>query len=365
MAACRNRKSGHFPRHIPISIHHTHHDTSRGSSVPHYRTLPIAIILSITTLTFLQLRKSEKNTEFTKANSKQDTTTTRDTISTQELDSLGIDERMILSDGEQDIRNQYAHTVTTEAITPSGDSIRCSGVVISPNVVLTAGHCVCMNHKPTTAQDGIDLIIDSSQCIPSASITTALYNLQSTDAENHESTQKKTYTGKTKPHPNLKIPFNEQGIATSSNSDLALIFLDKPVQNEIPTVSIASQNIQVGDLITLVGYGYNATSDIIYGIRRFGKNKVTKLSTPETVLFEQQDSKGFTSGSGEPCLHKAGENTFIVGITGEDINGTPTFTNVHIHKTWIDAELQNHKNNTPETHHNKSHHSTLHPPKHP
>src|SRR4051794_31877989 len=63
-----------------------------------------------------------------------------------DFDIFPVDERKALPDGESDLTNRYTFTVMIQVPTTSGKTITCSGVLVTPRLVLTAGHCVCAGH---------------------------------------------------------------------------------------------------------------------------------------------------------------------------------------------------------------------------
>jgi V8-like Glu-specific endopeptidase len=306
------------------------------------RTRVASTILSVVLLTFHGGCRSEKSREATSADSgkedAKDNTSSKHPQYGEIIELIEIDEGFALSDGKLDLRNRYSSTVTTEITTSTGGAVRCSGVIIGPRIVLTAGHCVCMRHEVTTPEGSVESVIDNKQCANSAIVDTTLYNLQSTDSNSLEDETYQEHTGRVHPHPDLKLRLDKQAAAISSTADLAIIILDTPVQKEFSATPLATTDVKIGDPIIMVGYGHDSISDLIHGRRRFGMKKVTGFLTPEIALFEQQGA-AFTSGSGEPCLRKDGKNVFLVGITGRDINGRPAFTSTHLHQAWLRAEI--------------------------
>ena len=100
----------------------------------------------------------------------------------------------ILPPSEEDTANRYSSVVAltrTEQERPY-----CSGVLIAPQVVLTAAHCVC---KDVLSTDGDTKILDPSTCKKQASISTALYRQTSP----RKGDILKRYSGEVLAHPEL------------------------------------------------------------------------------------------------------------------------------------------------------------------
>jgi hypothetical protein len=74
----------------------------------------------------------------------------------------------VMSESHLDSLNRYLPTLaitTTFRLPERGTDIRtCSGVLIHPQVVLTAGHCVCHERKAVPPEASDTSILDSSTC---------------------------------------------------------------------------------------------------------------------------------------------------------------------------------------------------------
>ena len=139
-----------------------------------------------------------------------------------------------------------------------------------------------------------------------------------------------------------------------SNADLAAILLDQPIQQQLPRLELADAEVQVGDLITMIGFG-PGTLTPTYGFRHFGDNKVNRLIPLETgsTVFraeEQQLADGSTASHAQPgdsggaCI-KRGDKNVLVGITtvgAEKPAGghMSVFTSIYSHRSWLKQVLQ-------------------------
>jgi len=79
---------------------------------------------------------------------------------------------LLLLGGKIDVDNRFAGTVI---VTPDGPFGMCSGLLIAPRLVLTAGHCVCARQKAPKPQGQADLVINAGSCAATASVTTVFY----------------------------------------------------------------------------------------------------------------------------------------------------------------------------------------------
>jgi ABC-type phosphate transport system substrate-binding protein len=199
----------------------------------------------------------------------------------------------------------------------------CTGVVIAPIYVLTAGHC-----SPGSGNSGALFFINTS--------TTNIIAIPVIDAVSHPST------------------------------DLAILKLSTPVPAEVPIYSLSRNPLQSGTTITLVGYGRSGYGDVGVTIdrsttvKRVGQNVVDLVSQDRfTFDFDGPDASSNTLGgstlgndieaglgvgdSGSPSFIATGNTLSIVGINtsagiftfGQQGSGVQIYNNL----TWIDSTL--------------------------
>jgi len=279
--------------------------------------------------------------------------------------------------GQMDAEDRYlsAVMVVVDSRSQGGTPSGCSGVLAHPRMVITAGHCVCAGRAPTredeasradsqpprqagvitraAALQGISLteITDArSSCAKRVQVRTVSY----ASAEEAFSLERpERFAGQVVPHPDFEIILGRRaGVphVVWTHADLAVIFLERPVPLKLPRLELADSEVQVGDLITLVGFSHGTSSPPSYGVRYFGENTVNRLILLETgsVVFRaeaQQLSDGRAAShaqkgdSGGACIKKGTRNQ-LVGIT--TVGGTkPTgeqlsfFTSVYSHRRWL------------------------------
>jgi hypothetical protein len=295
---------------------------------------------------------------------------------------------LLVGPGPRDTTNQFlpAVMVSTALITPQGDKSYkpCSGVLIHPRLVITAGHCVCWSRAPTSQEQpsqtlsttkgqrpgksgvrtraeelrGVTLteIIDKhSPCATSTTVTTVVY---SPSKKGRPGSQILDYKdNEIVAHPDLEVLIGIRNGRTEtvwSNSDLAAIFLKDPVELDFQPMRLPETEVQVGDGIAMVGYGPGDSSHV-YGDRQFGENKVTRLLRLETrsAAFraeEQQFPDGTMAAhtgfgdSGGACVKQATPNVLvgIVSIGAQTRGGgkMSVFTSIYSHKAWLEQALK-------------------------
>jgi Trypsin len=295
---------------------------------------------------------------------------------------------LLVGPGPVDTANQFVPAVRVSTVLTTAQGSKsykpCSGTLIHPRLVVTAGHCVCWPRPPTPEDQpptvfsgagppkrgkkgyrtraeelrGVALteIIDKrSSCAPTTTVSTVVYSTSKTGKPGAQVTD---YTeNQVVVHPDLQVLKGTREGRTEtvwSNADLAVIFLKEPVEIDLPPVMLPTAEVQVGDAILMVGYG-PGDSSLLFGARQFGGNKVTRIFPLETgsVIFraeEQRFSDGTVAAhtglgdSGGACVKRAEPQvlTGIVSIGAQTKDGgkMSVFTSVHAHKTWLEAALQ-------------------------
>lgn len=287
--------------------------------------------------------------------------------------------------GRLDEANRYlpAVGVNTPAKKKEGED-DCSGVLISPRLVLSAGHCVCMRRPfvpsdvarvkaslakvlashPEKKQAAIlkqlvgmaHAIIDGSNCADLSTVTVVTYASLAEEGGGEEEADlnyvSKQYGGRRiRPHDELLVLYDKQGRAIFREADLALIVLGKPVKSLMPPIKLAASEVQLGERVVMVGYGYGRTERVAktYGNRHWAESVVVELGRSDSAdvkLYARETPSGggtpagiYGGDSGGPCFRKADETELVgiaVGITSEnETEKLSVFTSVYPHREWI------------------------------
>ncbi|WP_224371985.1 trypsin-like serine protease [Hyalangium versicolor] len=295
---------------------------------------------------------------------------------------------MLVAPGTPDLENIHLPSVMVSAsiVTERGRLARksCSGVIVHPRLVFTAGHCVCaarttkaedrLTHftgmEPTgptradrvvkhvvsrgSALEDVSLtsIIDAkSPCAETVTVTTVRY--LSTPTGSSSRPEIRDHVGEVVIHPALEMISGRRGQAQGvvwSHADLAAIFLKEPLEDTLPRLSLTETEVRVGQAVTMVGYGTGNDASPSFGVRHFGNNRVTQLiyletgstafRTEEQQLLDGEVASHAQGGdSGGACVRSSNKHE-LIGITSIGAQ-KPTgermsiFTSVYSHRGWL------------------------------
>lgn len=248
--------------------------------------------------------------------------------------------------GKMDVTNRYLSAVivaTTDTQVPSG----CSGVLVSPRMVLTAASCLCQPRKTSPSPgEAESFLIDGSDCPGRAAVTTIRYG-EVLDTEYPEvATQMlpHRYDGEFRSHPEFTLTVNARGAAKSGHADLAVIVLDEPVKDVRPEALLEQSEVQAGEFLVMSGFAGDGTEHEVggfYGVRYWRRNKVTRVLPREDgrILYEQQAPHLYDGFAGGPCFREQGNRRWLVGIASRGSDEALAFTGVSPFRDWLRSEL--------------------------
>jgi len=256
------------------------------------------------------------------------------------------DTRMHRFAGTMDTKNRYTSTVMLSMDEPI-KSVDCSGILLAPRLVLTAGSCVCARREVTTSPASGGVLLDSSRCVEQVFVTTVLY--ESAIDEFRVDKRFHTVMGLVKPHPEFRLVLDGQGDAVENHADLAVILLEKPMLGGFPAVPLAKTEAQIGELLTMAGYGHDEVIGTVFGTRYFRKNRVTAVDVMGggSFRYEQQGPYLFEGYDGGPCLREDERGARLVGIASVGSHRQLLCTSIPAYWEWLRAELQSSRKQSP------------------
>jgi hypothetical protein len=256
------------------------------------------------------------------------------------------DTRMHRFAGTMDTKNRYTSTVMLSMGEPI-KSVDCSGILLAPRLVLTAGSCVCARREVTAPPASGGVLLDSSNCQERVFVTAVFY--ESAIDEFRVDKRFQTIRGQVRPHPEFTLVLDGQGYAVEHRADLAVVLLDEPMLGAFSEVLLASTEARAGEFLTMVGYGHDEIIGTIFGTRYFRKNRVTAVDEMGggSFRYEQQGPYLFEGYDGGPCLREDERGSWLVGVASVGSYRQLFCTSIPYYREWLKAELQSSRRQSP------------------
>jgi hypothetical protein len=204
----------------------------------------------------------------------------------------------------------------------------CTGTLIAPDVVLTAGHCL---DPIFLDQDGDGQL--SSDEIPGFTL-----------AHDTVSSQPQVTPGaSTLVHPSFDLSAPSE---FGQWFDIALLFLAQPITSVPPILlpSVADgESLASGMQLELVGYGRTSNDTDETGVMFDAVTDLVTRGTHELQISTPGAPQNCHGDSGGPALKDFGGGRRVVGVVSRSANGTGECTGggidtrVDAYLTWIDA----------------------------
>jgi hypothetical protein len=257
-----------------------------------------------------------------------------------EVDSFPHAVQLAVAGGEPDLGDRYPTTVLIASDrTPglSGKPGYCSSVLLEPDLILSAAHCMCL--PAIHAARGSS--ITRSSCAKGVRVIRPSYEFQ--EESDDPPAGKKTRRLAGIKYPEIRgVPFlpeefrvdvDETGAVRSRIADFAIIRLQERVPVRID-YRLPDREVAIGESIVVVGFGnirqHNTSAAIL---RHFGDNKVTGVRLLEDedhpardkerveIYFHRKKTGAHAEqgDSGGPCFRETEQGRFLVGIVHSSV----------------------------------------------
>lgn len=248
-------------------------------------------------------------------------------------------------EGKPDAHNRYPSVVRVrpQSVESKPGLRHCSGVIIAPRLVLTAGHCVCWQRPASAPHGGLERRVESTSCVETAAVDIFFYEYDPHVPPPHiASDVSQRYDGQVRPHPRLTIRLDTEGGILSSQADLAVIVLDKPVPIGFRPALLTQRRLALQQEVVMVGFAYDEELGLLHDTRLVHSSKIIAAadSDGERFLLEPHHAHFFRGDSGGPCFREAPGGSLLAGISTTGLGLEPTMISLRGHWTWLQEEIR-------------------------
>ncbi|MCY1083265.1 trypsin-like peptidase domain-containing protein [Archangium lansingense] len=133
-----------------------------------------------------------------------------------------------------------------------------------------------------------------------------------------------------------------RNVVVTSEADLALIFLEGSVEENVPPIPLAKEEVRAGESMTVVGHGYLEDTGGLDGRRRFSRETVAGFLDPDKgrILLGSSDLHAYRGDTGGPCLREGAGSPALVGISSRGLGKEPTCTSTFVYREWLAQEME-------------------------
>jgi hypothetical protein len=250
--------------------------------------------------------------------------------------------RLLELAGRVDTTNRYPAGVFITVEFGQDRRAMCSGALISPQLVVTAGHCVCRRRTIASEPGSTRDIIDNSACVKTATVQTILYEPAVLRVDQEVPARREYFEGEVRPHPELRVLLDAQDQVVSSHADLAVILLEEPLGEKFRPLPLAEREVELNETLIITGSGHDELSRRYDGERRFSRNRVMEVlsSGGGRMRIEQPGGHHYKGDSGGPCLREGPGGPVLVGLSSRNLGEGEALTSIHEYRDWLLEEIQ-------------------------
>jgi len=201
----------------------------------------------------------------------------------------------------------------------AGGQVMCTGTLISPTAVLTAGHCVDPLFVGGQVP-GFTLDIDGNA--PGAAVTPGKMTIQHPD-----------FDMLAQPEPGLQV-WNDVGVLVLAEPIVGVAYEHLPSAQE-------AEALTPDMALDIVGYGMTDVDETSFGVKTLGQATLVEVGTHELWIGSPGEQQNCNGDSGGPAFAGIEDGRLLVGIVSRSPDSNPVCdhgaidTRVDAYMDWI------------------------------